>query len=131
MKSSHSFLALALFALLFGCGKQDGVPLPPSQAPSAPERTETASDKWVGQWNGPEGTYLRISGSKGKYEVTVRNLDGPRVFSGTAVENGIEFERDGVKESLRATNGQGTGMKWLADKNECLVVRTGEGYCRQ
>lgn len=130
MKSSRSAVAIALLVLLLGCGKQDGVALPSSQAPNAPKQAETATDKWVGQWNGPEGTYLRISGSKGRYEVTVRNLDGPRSFLGTAAENGIEFDRDGVKEALRATNGQGTGMKWLADKSECLMVRTGEGYCR-
>lgn len=129
MKSSRSAVAIALLALLLSCGKQDGVALPSRQAPSAPKQAET-TDKWVGQWNGPEGTYLRISGSNGRYEVTVRNLDGPRSFPGTAAEGRIEFDRDGVKESLRATNGQGTGMKWLADKSECLMVRAGEGYCR-
>jgi hypothetical protein len=113
-----------------GCSRQDSAALPSSPSPSAPERPVSAGDSWVGQWNGPEGTYLRISGGNGKYEVTVRNLDGPRSFAGTAVQDRIEFERDGVKESLRATGGQGTGMKWLADKSGCLVVRAGEGYCR-
>jgi hypothetical protein len=121
---------MVVLALLVGCSKQDPTALPPTQAPSAPERTEITADKWLGQWNGPEGTYLRIAGGKGRYEVTVRNLDGPRSFPGLAADNRIEFERDGVKESLKATNGQGTGMKWLADKSDCLVVRPGEGYCR-
>lgn len=126
-RSNASIVAIASLALLLGCGKQDDVAQRSSPAPSA---AESAADKWVGQWNGPEGTYLRISGSKGKYEVTVRNLDGPRSFAGTAAQNRIDFERDGVKESLRATDGQGTGMKWLAGKSDCLVVRVGEGYCR-
>ena len=121
---------MAVLALLVGCSKQDPAALPPSQAPITSERTEITADKWLGQWNGPEGTYLRISGGKGRYEVTVRNLDGPRSFPGLAADNLIEFERDGVKESLKATDGQGTGMKWLADKSDCLVVRPGEGYCR-
>jgi hypothetical protein len=130
MKSARSVAAIALFALLTGCSRDDGAALPSSPYVSAPERVLPAGDPWVGQWNGPEGTFLRVSGGNGKYEITVRNLDGPRSFAGTAAQNRIEFERDGVKESLRATDGQGTGMKWLADKSECLVVRAGEGYCR-
>jgi hypothetical protein len=55
---------------------------------------------WVGRWPGPEGTWLDISVA------------------------------DGVRESLRATDGAGTGMKWLAGKTTCLVVRPGEGFCR-
>ncbi len=30
---------------------------------------------------------------------------------------------------LRAGDGEATGLKWLADK-DCLIVATGEGYCR-
>lgn len=121
---------MVVFALLVGCSKRDPAARPPTQAPSAPERIEITADKWLGQWNGPEGTFLRIAGGKGRYEVTVRNLDGPRSFPGLAADNRIEFERDGVKESLQATDGQGTGMKWLAGKSDCLVIRPGEGYCR-
>lgn len=98
-------------------------------APTAPAPAP-ATDAWVGQWNGPEGTFLQLAGSGGKYEVTVRNLDGPRTFAGVAAGDRIEFERDGVKESVRATNGAETGMKWLSEKKNCLTVRAGEGYCR-
>jgi hypothetical protein len=35
-----------------------------------------------------------------------------------------------VKEVIRATNGNGTGMKWLVGKADCLTVRVGEGYCK-
>jgi hypothetical protein len=107
------FLAMTVFVM--GCS----VPRPSS-----------ISDRWLGKWNGPEGTFLQIAGGKGKYEITVRNLDGPREFRGRAVGSTIEFERDGVKEIIRATNGAETGMKWLADKSNCLTVRFGEGYCR-
>ena len=41
-----------------------------------------------------------------------------------------QSERDGVVESPYATNGADTGMRWLADKSDCLTVRPGEGYCR-
>jgi len=35
-----------------------------------------------------------------------------------------------VTESIRATDGEQTGMKWLREKANCLTVRSGEGYCR-
>ena len=42
----------------------------------------------------------------------------------------LEFERDGVQETVRAGDGDATGMKWLAGRKDCLVVKAGEGYCR-
>ena len=89
-----------------------------------------AADKWLGKWNGPEGTFLELVGGNGKYKVTIQNLDGPRTFEGNAVGDQIEFERNGMKESVLATNGAATGMKWLSEKANCLTVRAGEGYCR-
>lgn len=105
----------------------------PSAAPPAAEAARPAApstDQWLGQWNGPEGTFLRLTGGQGHYEVTVQNLDGPRTFAGSAVGDTIEFQRDGQTQTLRASNGEQTGMKWLAGKKDCLTVRAGEGYCR-
>lgn len=121
-------IGLALAVTLAGC-QERRVETPPSPPAPAPPPTATA-DAWMGQWNGPEGTFLKIEGGGGQYEVTVRNLDGPRRFAGVAAGDRLEFERDGVKESVRATSGAETGMKWLAEKSNCLTVRTGEGYCR-
>ena len=94
-------------------------------------RPDPATDQWLGQWNGPEGTFLRVDGGKGKYEITLQNLDGPQVFHGVAAGDRIKFDRHGVEEFLRATNGEATGMKWLSEKSDCLTVRPGEGYCRK
>ena len=104
----------------------------PAASPSAPAAPPPApvTDQWIGQWNGPEGTFVRITGGSGHYDVTVQNLDGPRTFVGRAAGDKIEFERDGRWETLRASNGEQTGMKWLAGKRDCLMVRAGEGYCR-
>ena len=66
----------------------------------------------------------------GQVFVLFQHLDGPRDFRGITVGRQIEFERDGRKESIRATGGTATGMKWLVDKSNCLRVRLGEGYCR-
>lgn len=128
-QAAVALTAVSLAVLLAACQERprDASPAP---AASAPLAAVPAADQWLGKWNGPEGTFLELKGGGGRYEVTVRNLDGPRTFPGTAVAGGIEFERDGVKESLRATNGADTGMKWLADKNRCLTVHLGEGYCR-
>ena len=113
---SLSFAALfASMLLLAGCSDKNA---------------DVEADKWLGQWNGPEGTFLRLAGGKGTYEVTIQNLDGPSTYKGSAAGDQIQFERSGVKESIRATNGVETGMKWLSDKSNCLTVRSGEGYCR-
>ena len=88
------------------------------------------TDQWIGKWNGPEGTFIHIVGGNGKYALTIQNLDGPRTFNAYAKGDYIVFERNGLNESLRASSGAETGMKWLAEKTNCLKVRTGEGYCR-
>lgn len=118
--------ACALLTILLpGCSDRKVSPISPDSA-SVPATT----DRWLGQWNGPEGTFVRIDGGQGKYQVTIQNLDGPRTFQGSAADGQIHFERNGLKESIRATNGAQTGMKWLTDKSNCLTVRAGEGYCR-
>jgi hypothetical protein len=89
-----------------------------------------AADAWLGRWTGPEGTYLEIARTAGAYEVTIKDLDAARTFIGHAADDRIEFRRDGVTERIEATNGEQTGMKWLADKTKCLTVKLGEGYCR-
>ena len=121
---------VALILIVSGCesGRSGS-----AQVVAASEYGKTsapAADKWLGKWNGPEGTFLELVGGNGKYKVTIQNLDGPRTFQGQAAGNHIEFERNGVKESVRATNGAATGMKWLSEKSNCLTVRAGEGYCR-
>ena len=88
------------------------------------------SDSWLGTWKGPEGTSLELVGGGGMYDVTIRNLDGARAFRGRADGGGVTFERDGKRESIRPTDGAGTGMKWLRAEPNCLTVRVGEGYCR-
>jgi hypothetical protein len=88
------------------------------------------TDSWAGRWNGPEGTYLEIAGANGAYEITVKDLDAARTFMGSAAGNRIEFRRDGAMESIGASNGDETGMKWLAGKTNCLTIKLGEGYCR-
>jgi hypothetical protein len=121
MNAIGSFLSVTLIAgIAVGCTRSS----PP------PVATAENADAWVGRWNGPEGTYLHVAGANGVYEITIMDLDSARTFKGLAAGDRIDFERDGTKESLRSTDGNGTGMKWLAGKADCLTVKTGEGYCR-
>jgi len=106
---------------------------PPELAPAEPVANDLGTaivDGWVGEWRGPEGTSLKIAKQEVGYEVTVTNLDGPRQFHGIGAGDVLQFERDGTTESVRAGDGTATGMKWLAGKKDCLVVKAGEGYCR-
>lgn len=130
--SRHQSLAarLALTLVLFGCADRDMDSGSSNAASSNATRRNPATDKWLGQWNGPEGTFLRLEGGEGRYEITIQDLDGPRTYQGSTVGDQVHFDRNGKTESIRATNGVETGMKWLSDKSDCLTIRPGEGYCR-
>lgn len=95
-----------------------------------PESSVAKADAWIGRWNGPEGTYLHAAGTVGVYEITIMDLDRARTFKASAAGEHIEFERDGTMETLRPSDGNETGMKWLAGKTDCFTVKLGEGYCR-
>lgn len=100
---------------------------PPAAAPAS----ASGPDAWLGQWNGPEGTSLVLASKEGGgYRVTITSLDGPASYDGDAAGPGIVFERDGETQTIRAGNGKLTGMKWLAEKSDCLIIKVGEGFCR-
>ena len=129
--TSRSLIACFMLAwLITGCDDRKSGSAQAIAVSSPGKTSAAAADKWLGKWSGPEGTFLQLAGGHGKYEITIRNLDGPRTFTGNAAGNQIEFERNGKKEFLRATNGAETGMKWLSEKSNCLTVGAGEGYCR-
>jgi hypothetical protein len=131
MRDSKPLLPLLSLCLFIGCASNDNRPAAPAQsAPTGSTSPASVTDRWVGKWRGPEGTFLQIAGGGGEYTITIRNLDGPRTFDGFRSEDRIAFVRDGAAESIRAGSGAATGMKWLADKSDCLVVKPGEGYCR-
>jgi len=143
MKSA-SLIALSIGLGLCACSPKPSTPAE-SMSAAAESATismaaENAASKavddvmdtaaYTGKWTGPEGTALTILPNGKDYTVTVRNLDGPRDFAGSAVADGIQFTRDGKTFVIHKGDGAATGMKWLADKKDCLIVETGEGYCR-
>ena len=131
--------ALSALALLAACDKapkEAPKPAPASvQATLVPETPPT--DQWVGKWIGVEGLHLTIakddSIGRGHYLLTMQyglDADDAGTFKGEATEDGIAFIRPDGPQLLRAGDGAATGLKWLADKKDCLIVATGEGYCR-
>ncbi|MGM9482230.1 hypothetical protein ACS5PN_13660 [Roseateles sp. NT4] len=118
---------IAACAAFSACTRSAEAPMAASA--SAPAASE-APGGWLGRWQGPEGTFLEITGGPGTYSITVQNLDGPRRFDAKAGTDTLVFTRDGVLEAVRAGSGPQTGMKWLAEKRDCLIVKVGEGYCR-
>ena len=99
-------------------------------AKSQPSVEKSLPESWLGKWDGPEGTFLRVSKSGEKYQITIQNLDGPRTFDAAPMGDRLGFTRDGQSETIHAGNGEDAGMKWLLDKKNCLVIRKGEGFCR-
>jgi len=114
-------------------------PAPAPKAEDAVEATASAekkpappTDAWIGDWTGVEGTMLKISAddAPGVYAINETTLDGPVAFTGTNDGAVIRFERNGARETIRAGNGDDTGLKYLAGKSNCLVIKSGEGFCR-
>ena len=134
-------LALSTLLLISGCAQNSntaasGTPDPgTSTEQNQPHHQMT--DQWVGRWIGVEGLFLEISKDEsagpGHYRLKMQyglDADQSGTFEGQATAEGIRFNREDGPQLLRAGDGEATGMKWLLEKEDCLVVKTGEGYCR-
>ncbi|WP_313512270.1 hypothetical protein [Pseudomonas sp.] len=134
------FIMVVLVAALAGCGDEN-VPATdssavPRQAPAVPTTEVPPTDRWIGRWLGPEGLFLEIRADAeqgdGHYVLTLKSdLDGQADFDAQADGETIRFVRGGAQQTIRPGTGVETGFKWLADKSNCLIIRSGqEGYCR-
>jgi hypothetical protein len=87
---------------------------------------------WTGKWNGPEGMYADISQSlDGKIMLEMQSdLDTKGSYEGTKTSEGISFSRGDETLVLKKSSGDATGLKYLAGKKDCVIVKSGEGYCR-
>ena len=106
-----------------------------TSAGSVDHRAEvpTAPRDYTGRWVGVEGMVLDIAhaGAPGHYDLTMQwDLDNKGIFDGTINGRTITFVRNDIVETLRPTDGDATGLKYLAGKTDCLTVKSGEGYCR-
>ena len=90
-------------------------------------------DAWIGRWTGVEGTYLVVStgATPGQYRLEMQyTLDDKGTFDGVGTAGGIGFTRPDGPQVLRTATGDETGLRYLAGKKDCLMVKSGEGYCR-
>jgi predicted small lipoprotein YifL len=125
-------IPVAALCLLPLTGCDDKPPEPPKQQ-TADQQTEIVEDRlsdWMGKWDGPEGTYLKLEKSGDGYAVIIKDLDKEERYLGVADNMRIRFLRGEKQEYLHLGSGRDAGMKWLSDKPYCLIVKTGEAYCR-
>lgn len=100
--------------------------------PTTPADTAKVEADYLGRWMGVEGMYL-VVGSKPGGGVTLDmqwDLDNKGMFDGSVTAEGLRFMRNDVAETAVHTDGDATGLKYLAGKQDCLTVKPGEGYCR-
>ncbi|KQT34773.1 hypothetical protein ASG29_01005 [Sphingomonas sp. Leaf412] len=122
-------------AAMTGTGDYTGVRNQDAPAPaSAPEPAATAKTEadYIGKWTGVEGMFLTVTKRDGG-GVTMDmqwDLDNRGTFPGSVTAEGLRFMRDGKDEIAVPGDGDATGLKWLAGKKDCLIVKPAEGYCR-
>lgn len=105
----------------------------PSTSPPSNNATAGKSDALVGKWLGAEGTFLNVTKKGDKFEVEIKNLDpASKKYEGTSKGDVIEFTRDGKTATIKTATGEETGMKWLLEKKNCVVITKGsEGFCKE
>ncbi|MGB9097997.1 hypothetical protein [Erwinia sp.] len=130
-------LPLILLCVLMLSACDNAAEKPAPAASEAPSASSSPAAGWVGKWVGVEGLSLTISKDEalgeGNYLLTMQySLDATDkgTFKGKATPQGMTFTRPDGEHTLRAGDGAATGLKWLAEKKDCLVVQPGEGYCR-
>lgn len=112
---------------------QELPPLVPAGNATTPVEVARVEADYVGKWIGPEGLVLDVKAKPGG-GVTIINqwtLDDEGTFEGSVTAEGLRFTRNGETVTASPSDGDATGMKWLAGKKNCLTVKVGsEGYCR-
>ena len=113
--------------------------MPAPSTMAAPATTSVPGDAgvdanaaYLGRWTGVEGMYLVVAPKPGG-GVTLDmqwDLDHKGVFDGSVTAEGLRFMREGVAETAVRSDGDATGLKYLAGKKDCLTVKPGEGYCK-
>lgn len=98
-----------------------------------PAGTAASEERYLGRWIGVEGMYLNVTRrEEGGVTLDMQwDLDHRGTFQGAVTAEGLRFMRNGVAETAVFGDGDATGLKWLAGKQDCLIVKPGEGYCRK
>lgn len=98
-----------------------------------PAATAALEERYLGRWIGVEGMYLNVTRREaGGVTLDMQwDLDHRGKFDGSVTAEGLRFMRNGVAETAVPGDGDATGLKWLAGKKDCLIVKPAEGYCRK
>jgi hypothetical protein len=134
-KFTPAAVMVALHIALSACNpySQQDLLAEPAQ-PAAPSTAEVPPShaEWAGRWIGVEGMFLEILPTgDGTYSLAMQSdLVTQGTYEGRDAAEGIAFEREGEKLLLKAASGDQTELKYLAGKVDCLMVASGEGYCR-
>jgi hypothetical protein len=104
----------------------------PAENTTTPVEQAKTEAAYVGKWIGVEGMVLDVKAKPGG-GVTIVNqwdLDNKGTFEGSVTAEGLSFVRGGKSVVAKPSDGDATGLKYLAGKKDCLTVAEGEGYCR-
>ena len=131
---SVSFFGLAMS--MIACSQQPAsseniVAVAASEPTVAP--TFPPARNYLGRWTGVEGMFLDIAATNrpDRYRLTMQyDLDHRRTVVAKLDNDRLVFTSEGSSHSLVPTDGVATGLKYLANKKDCLTVMPGEGYCR-
>jgi hypothetical protein len=94
------------------------------------------TDHFLGRWMGVEGNFIDIIPSKNRYKVMVVNYNNPEdngrftEYAGTVLGDELQITIGKSKKLISFTDGPGSGMKYLVDKNNCIKIQDDDGYCR-
>lgn len=136
-----TFVLILAACALAACSKDAppaaGAPTPaadatPASTPPGPADTAPTEAAYLGRWIGVEGMFLEVRPkADGGVSLEMQwDLDHAGTFDGTVTAEGLRFMRDGVAETAVHASGDAIGLKYLAGKTDCLMVKPGEGYCR-
>lgn len=110
--------------------------LPKPEVSGGPEPVavkDPATDaRYAGRWVGVEGMFMNVTPrGDGRFDIEMQyDLDNRVTVIGYSTGDGLAIPRGGELLVARPTDGDATGLKYLAGKTDCLTVKPGEGYCR-
>jgi hypothetical protein len=128
-------LVAAMALALAACAppaQESAVPSAEPMASADAKKAPPPTDAWIGKWIGVEGNFLDIQAGSapGVYAITEQTLDGPKTYVGTGKDMTIEIVDSGKTFAIHAGTGDETGLKYLAGKNDCLIIEPSRGFCR-
>jgi len=102
-------------------------------------QSEAASDEalgrfdpndYLGVWHGPVGSQLQIQAQGAEFDLLFVSGEERHHVAGTVSNGALTFVRGGRVYVLTRGDGEATGVASLSRKTRCLIIMTGDAYCR-